>query len=208
MEILIDVWKASLPPVLVGIPELRDWIEVRLTDHVRSGWSEFLGRYRWDVFATLTYAQAVRSSEKVLRDFHGWLWSWQVEAAISRGLACRSESGRVSGAWANGYRKGRFRPVWVVGVEPHRSGALHAHAVVKWSDRLPDLRRSVGWSLWTEGRANGWSRLEPPRCQGDVTDYVSKYVTKGEDLFLSPSFSAAVLPCNGFAGDVWARGGS
>ena len=39
---------------------------LELTDeNVRAGWAEFLCRYRWDVFATLTYERPVWCDEKI-----------------------------------------------------------------------------------------------------------------------------------------------
>lgn len=182
---------------------------IALTDaNVRAGWAELLARYRWDAFATLTYANPVRVSEKVLRDFRRWLHRWQVETAIQRGLATRSTITRtdaygrtistdekLSGPWWNCYRKGRAFPVWVLGVEQHQSGSFHAHAIIRWSDKLPDLDRRLGWSLWFKDRAeggfgHGLARIEPPRGQSDVAAYVAKYVVKGGEVYLSPSFDA------------------
>ena len=180
-------------------------------DEIREHWAEFLSRYAWDAFATLTYGDAVWSSEKIMRNFQRWLWEWQVRTAVARGLVSESlrvrtdgygrrvgQHRKLSGTWWNEYRKGRAHPIWVVGIEPHRSGKLHAHAIIKWSRRLPDLRRTEGWRLWsgktTEGGLGfGWCRIEPPKSQDDVNRYVSKYVTKGGEITLSPSFDAARL---------------
>lgn len=182
-----------------------------IDDMVREGWAEFLGRYGWDVFATLTYRGSAWSSEQVVRNFKAWLFRWQLLTAIERGLCAESVQPRRDaygrevgtsvkrrGTWWNGYRKGRAFPVWVLGVEPQKSGKLHAHAIIKWSCALPGLSRWTGWHLWTGARSeggfdHGFARIEPPRCQGDVAGYVSKYVVKGGELYLSPSFDAARL---------------
>jgi len=184
-------------------------VPVELTDdNVRRGWAELLSRYTWDVFATLTYANPVWAGEKVVRDFRRWLWRWQFETALERGLAAsrtierrdaygriRDTHEKVTGPWYNSYRKGRADPVWVLGVEAHQSGTLHAHAIIRWSVQLPDLERRLGWDLWKgAGHANGlglgFARIEPPRGQDDVAGYVSKYVVKGGEITLSPSFDA------------------
>lgn len=180
-------------------------------DAVREGWAEFLSRYQWDVFATLTYRGSAWAEEKVYRNFKSWLYAWQLRTAIERGLCTEQRRPkldaynrtigctiRYSGRWYNKYRKGRAFPVYVVGIEPQKSGKLHAHAIIKWSDSLPDLYRGTGHHLWTGPMAEGGfdhgiSRIGPPRCQGDVAGYVSKYVVKGGDLYLSPSFDAARL---------------
>jgi len=182
---------------------------LELTDaNVRAGWAELPSRYEWHVFATLTYKEPVWTPEKVLRDFKRWLWAWQLDTAVDRGLAdtridqkhdgygrLRSSKQKVAGPWFNSYRKGRARPVWLLGVEHHRTGALHAHAIIKWSDQLPDLDRRLGWKLWNAskregGFGHGFARIEPPRGQDDVASYVSKYVVKGGEVYLSASFDA------------------
>ena len=178
---------------------------------VRDGWAEFLGRYGWDAFATLTYRGSAWANEQVVRNFRTWLFRWQVVTAIERGQCSESvrprhdaygrevgTSVKRRGTWWNGYRKGRAFPVWVLGVEPQKSGKLHAHAIIRWSPALPDLSRWTGWHLWTGARSegafdHGFARIEPPRCQDDVAGYVSKYVVKGGELHLSPSFDAARL---------------
>ncbi len=185
---------------------------VSLTDrNVRTAWATFLTRYPWDTFATLTYAGSAWAEEKVVRNFRHWLFRWQVETAKARGLCNESVHARkdgydrvvgarrkLSGSWWNAQRKGRARVVWALGVEPQRSGKLHAHAVMRWPSMLADPIRRVGWHLWTGpkssgGLDHGFSRIEPPRCQHDVAGYVSKYVVKGGELYLSPSFDAARL---------------
>ncbi|MEO1129871.1 MAG: hypothetical protein AAFX05_09235 [Planctomycetota bacterium] len=184
-------------------------------ENVLAGWVELLSRYCWDCFATLTYSEPVRTSEKVLRDFRRWLWEWQLLTAVERGLAevevkvKKDAYGRtikryqdVRGPWANNYRKGRARPVTVLGVENHRSGLLHAHALIAWSPLLADLDRRLGWSLWFRGRdeggfGHGMARIEAPRIQEDVVSYVGKYVAKAGELYLSPSFDAATLVAAG-----------
>ena len=178
---------------------------------VCEGWADFLGRYQWDVFATLTYSGSVWADEKVLKNFRVWLFRWQVQEAVSRGL-CKvtseerqdgygrvvSKRKRYRGPWMNNYRKGRGRPTWVLGIEPHKTGKLHAHAVIRWSSLLPDLDRGLGYRLWTSPPPKGFgfglfARIEPPKCPGDVAGYVSKYVVKGGELVLSPNFDAASL---------------
>lgn len=180
-------------------------------ERVRDAWVDVLTRYPWDCFATLTYADIVRAHEKVLRDFEHWLWEWQVQTAIERELCSAttqerydgygriiSKHRKLSGSWWNSYRKGRAYPVWVVGIEAQERGSLHIHALIRFSPRLPDLERRLGWELWHGSRADGgfehgFARLEPPREQDDVAAYVAKYVTKGGEIVLSPTFNASKL---------------
>lgn len=84
--------------------------------------------------------------------------------------------------------------MYCLGIEPHQSGLLHLHAVIKFCTSW-DMTRRNGWRIWSDmdypaGMKMGWSRIEPPKVLGDVAGYVSKYVTKGGEIFLSPSFTA------------------
>lgn len=155
-------------------------------------WAQLVSRYPWECFATLTWAQNP-GDEQVRRDFHTWLFAWMGQVAVARGQArevvTRDGTRRFRGWWINQRRSGRCEPVYVLGIEPHRSGKLHAHAVLKFPSCFGEVHRGEGWSLWK--RLHGWSRLEPPKSQDDVAGYVSKYVVKPDaDLLISKSFQA------------------
>lgn len=174
-----------------------------LRSKLRDAWVEFLGRVTWHVFATLTYRRPT-GEEVLIRNIERWLWLWQLQTAVERGQARLADDGghdpfkpkpsgdsyprRARGAWPNAYRHGRCFPHWVAGVEPQKSGRLHAHVLIHWSDRLNGLRRTDGWRLWFE--QYGFAKLEEPRSGLDVAAYCTKYVVKGGDLYLSPSFDA------------------
>lgn len=174
---------------------------------IREAWAEFLSRYEWDVFATLTWRDTDKRGrevrlgpERIIRDVRQWLWRWGCETAIRRGAASLAdpsvpimEGGRVVGPWASAYRRGHNRPVIVVGIERGPDlGRLHAHCLIKFRGMMQDASRWMGWGLWWS--MHGIARLEPPRGQASVAGYVSKYVTKGGDIWLSPTFKAARLP--------------
>ena len=75
-------------------------------------------------------------------------------------------------------KHGQGVPVFF-GLEPHRSGALHAHALigVTKSARLPaGVRRTWMWDRWTSVFGLGRSEFLPV-CDGAVP-YVAKYATK------------------------------
>ena len=174
------------------------------TAEIRQGWADLLCRYTWDVFGTHTYRDPVRASEKVERDVVRWLREWCCVAAEHLGLARherkekRDAYGRViavrsrwRGPFVNGLKRNSpdCRSVFVVGVEQHRSGLLHAHTLVRLPGLLAaDMRREDGWRMWKD--MFGFGRFEPPSNQDDVAGYVSKYVVKGGELVLSPTFTA------------------
>ncbi len=185
---------------------------VPITDAaVREGYAELLGRYDWDVFATLTYGGRVWCPEKVERNFRSWIFRWQEQTAEERCMCSVSwrrrtdgygrvvgQTAKRRGTWWNAYRAGRAFPTWVLGIEAHRSGLLHAHAIIRWSRALPDLRWRLGHELWRNpksegGFGHGLNRVVPPKNCNHVAGYVAKYVVKGGDLVFSPSFDAARL---------------
>ena len=169
---------------------------------LRQAWAELLCRYKWDVFGTLTFRHSRHDPFSVVDAFKAWLFRWQEAEAAERGLVGRQEVPRPGrdglgrplpprvkrwGAWWRSWKRGD-RPIWVVGVEPHESGNLHLHCLVKSSHCLPNMQRKTGWQLWYD--QNGRGRIEPPRSMEDVNMYVAKYVVKGGELVLSDTFSA------------------
>lgn len=168
---------------------------------LRLAWLELLTRYRWDCFATLTYDPRRRvglgspSGWKVTRDVSTWMSRWMGDCAVNRGWArWEDDRGgqRLRGWYWNRVREGRDASVWALGIEAHRSGALHGHVLIKFPACFGKVDRSEGWKLWFEwhGRAD----LEPPRSQAHVSEYVLKYVLKdGSELVLSSSFRASTL---------------
>lgn len=90
--------------------------------------------------------------------------------------------------------------MWVLALEPHQDGRLHAHVLVKLAGQMKRLDWSAGARLWNESR--GLCRFEVPRSQDHVAAYVAKYVVKfGSDaLTLSENFDAARMPVGGADG--------
>lgn len=146
------------------------------------------------------------SGEVLIRNVRRWLWLWQLKTAIDRGQAWLADDGghdpfavmtkdrtshprHARGSWPNAHRHGRCYPQWIAGIEPHKSGVLHAHVMIHWSDRLQDLTRTDGWCLWFQ--QYGRAEIEAPRDDEHVAAYCSKlYTVKGADLHMSTSFDA------------------
>lgn len=162
-------------------------INVRARAAVRDAWVELLGRVGWDLFITLTldprrYARS--GQESWLKAWEWFLWTWCKETAIGDGVAWEDDhTGKLKGPWANGWRHGR-RPMWVLVMEPHDNGKLHAHVLLKFNaGGLLRLDWAAGQAIWEANRGK-WCRFEVPRSQDDVCGYVAKYVLKGGDLAL------------------------
>lgn len=75
------------------------------------------------------------------------------------------------------FRHGRY----CVGWERHQSGKLHAHVIAEdvVDDRGQGLRRLSFVDAW-HVETRGMARLEAVRSQEDAANYVSKYITKGD----------------------------
>lgn len=152
---------------------------------VTLAWAELLSRTSWDWFATLTYRAGVGvGREGLVKDVRQWLWTL---------LRLRARSCGFRRKWQRAFRLGRTwsMPVYVIGIEPHRSGRLHAHCLIK----LPcacgqDRRWLTAAKLWR--KRHGMCRIEAPRCQEYVVDYVCKYVAKGGDVEIIGDIGSAI----------------
>lgn len=139
----------------------------------REAWAEWLGHRPWDLFLTLT-------SEKRTHP----------EALQKRFRYCVHKiADSVYGKhWE---RRGGEVPEYVVGMERHRSGWPHSHAVI----RLPNVDLADAghfslayWQKWISD-TGGFCHLTRPRAQADVLSYCAKYVLKEGDLILSDSLN-------------------
>ena len=166
-------------------------------DRLGAAYADFLCRYSWDLFGTHTYRSQRVGFEGIVRSIRGWIYGCCADRAVELGLAWRDPStGKYRGTWPNAYRRKTpsAHPVYVVGVERHKSGVMHAHTLIKLPSKLPGMRRTAMWQAWWN--MHGFGRFEPPREQQDVASYVSKYVCKeGSELYFSPSFTASKLVC-------------
>ena len=128
------------------------------TDALTEAWSNLIGRWSWDWFATLTFRGDAIHPEaadkrfrvlisKINRKLHGPRWS-------KHGKGVR----------------------WVRAREHQRRGVIHFHALLG-GDRLAELRRLSWMDEWNE--LAGYARIEPPRSSQAVRDYCAKYVVKG-----------------------------
>jgi hypothetical protein len=92
----------------------------------------------------------------------------------------------VKRSMAGAARSLRTRLDWVAGVEPQKSGLLHAHCLVYSGQAGPV--RSDAWAMWRSWyELAGYCKFEPPRSVMDCAVYSSKYVCKpGAWLVFSP----------------------
>lgn len=140
---------------------------------LREAWGQWIARQPWSLFMTLT-------SEKQTHP----------EALYKRARY-------VFGTWETHVYGRQRKPAghtlqWLYAMERHKSGNPHGHALVHFPQI--DLRGPEGknifdlcyWKDWTDA-TGGFCRLELPRSQQHVVNYVSKYVVKGGELEWSRS---------------------
>ena len=174
---------------------------------VREAWANLLSAYDWHEFITATFSLPQRDPYRAKAMFTAWLRRRYFKHAKSVGdvreetLTKRDGYGRVvskrskfKGTFANAWRRGQLRPVWVLGLEHHKDGTNHIHAAVQHQVYAKDIRRDKAWRDWFEDMDLGRIRLEPPNSQIKVNEYMSKYVTKGGSVELSETFARKVKP--------------
>jgi hypothetical protein len=144
---------------------------------VREAWTQWLGARPWDLFLTLTSDHRTHP-----------------EALAKR---FRYVTHRIADEVYGRAATRRFNPIESVnGIERHKSGWPHSHALL----RLPDVdlgdRAQFDLGKWQERITDtgGWCWLARPRSQGDVVSYVTKYVTKDGELILSDNLSPEENP--------------
>ena len=148
-----------------------------LTSNVRPAWTEWLSQRPWDLFLTLTSEH--RTHPEALHKRFCWYRNKMSDELYGRAVTRRRN------------------PIeFVNGIERHKSGFPHSHALLRTPD--VDLSEPGQFSLahWQKfmSETGGWCWLSRPRDQADVTSYVTKYVTKDGELVLSDNLSPAFDP--------------
>ena len=148
-----------------------DEIKVQLQE----GWQEYIqGFAPWKLFLTLTFSQADRfypvTQDQVVYDWR------KLVRVLNKDL------------WGNNYTSKVHHSYfsYILAIEPHRSGALHAHALVDQPIN-PDLLE-VYWN-----KIAGWEKIKT--VAGDrekMSKYLSKYIIKGGMLYPYKSKSERV----------------
>jgi hypothetical protein len=125
-------------------------------------WADFLARFEWTWFCTLTFRESVHP-EKAAKLFHVW-WCMMNQRLYGR-------------RWR---QKGRCVR-WARAIEYQKRNVLHYHALIggKGSPRLVAREFEEAW--WNLA---GICRMSPVESQGAALAYVSKYVSKGGEIDL------------------------
>ena len=128
---------------------------------LKASWAEFLGRWSWEWFCTLTFVSDRVHPERANKCFRVWLAKVN-EAAFGR-------------HWR---RRGKG-VLWARGTEFQRRGSVHFHALLA---RVGQARRLSMMDEWA--KLAGWARIRPVTRQDLVRKYVAKYVAKGGEIDL------------------------
>lgn len=185
-----DRGHASLPdqPELYGVRDTRS----------ADAWQSLLQRYPAHVFATLTFRQTKRYTDKFTGEVRevprvcagGGMHPEAADKAF-RFFVSSLNRELFGASW---HRKWHGGIQWARGQEFHKDGRLHFHALL--SAPTDDLNRLCSRYRWHEWwyREFGRNQLEVPASQADVAAYVSKYVTKGGEVDFSRNFGAWIPP--------------
>jgi hypothetical protein len=126
-------------------------------------WADYLGRWEWDWFCTLTFRGDAVHPEAADKRFRVWA------SKINRELYGPRWWKHGKGVW------------WVRAVEMQRRGVPHFHALLRGAG-VDELRRLSWMDEWA--RLAGWARIEPPDDANAVRAYCAKYVAKGGEIDL------------------------
>lgn len=161
--------------------------ERRRKQQLRDGWVEILMRHQWDVYVTLTFRCRSFQPQYCHQQFQEWLLAWEAETAIERGLAFweyRTQGQPIlKGKWANARKHNRHhaQPVWFTAIEPHESGELHLHSLIKCSNMLPEMDTNRGKEIW-ESRHHMNNGICDITDEFDVPEFICAYVSKTSRL--------------------------
>lgn len=133
-------------------------------------WVDFLSRYRWDWFCTLTFRDSIHP-EAADKRFRVWV------GKLNRLL--------FGPRW---HLKLADTVYWCRGLELQRRGVIHFHALI--GCRTKDLNhfavRNHWSSVWRE--LAGFAQVQCVRDATEALGYLTKYVSKGGEIDLSHSF--------------------
>jgi hypothetical protein len=132
---------------------------------VVDGWAELIQRYPWEWFVTLTFTESIHP-EASLKVMRVWI------SMLNRELFGRR--------W---YKKEPYGVYWIAAIEMQKRDVIHLHLLM---NGVKDTRRLTYMDIWASmGNKNGYSRIYPVESQIAVSRYLSKYVAKDGEIFMS-----------------------
>ncbi|MEX2151283.1 MAG: hypothetical protein WD793_13815 [Steroidobacteraceae bacterium] len=157
---------------------------------LRENWVSFLQRFPFRWFCTMTFRQKISPQEVERLKEKGILQT-------SRSYCVHPErADKLWRIWCSKLNRSIYGPhwhrhadrgvYWCRALEWHRSNVPHYHALVGASVDMDRLARRLSWMDEWYALA-GIARIWPIEDDELVRRYVSKYVTKGGSIDLSPS---------------------
>lgn len=132
-------------------------------------WTEFVRRFEWHWFCTMTFRNRIHpeAADKRFRLF---------VSKLNRKL--------FGPRW---HRKRAETIYWVRGLEYQKRDVIHFHALL--GCRGKDLNHHAIRRYWSDtwNELAGFARIEVVRSGADAARYITKYVTKGGEIDLSPN---------------------
>jgi len=138
-------------------------------------WMQFLSRWKWDWFATLTFRFDDDSSPSY-------------RTKVRHPLLHPERADKVSRVWVSKINRALFGPRWarhgdgvwwIRAEELQRRGVLHYHSLL---GGVSELKRLTWMDEWD--KLAGYARIEPPKNSRAVRSYCAKYVLKDGDIQL------------------------
>ena len=144
------------------------------TEALAQAWRDFLAPFPMQWFCTLTFAEDVHP-ERAAKLFR---------------LFIRRLNRQLYGSHFE--RRGRTGVFWVLAWEYQKRGVLHFHALIGDVEDLNCRAHRLEWMDNWEGFGEpaGYARIEAIASHDAVRDYLTKYVTKGGQIDLSPSLKS------------------
>lgn len=136
-------------------------------ESLQQAYSKWLAEYNWQWFCTLTFRDPPHP-ERAMKQFNYWI---------------HRLNQRIFG---RRYYKQHTGVYWILALEYHKSGVIHFHALVgDTTDLNTKFSRVEARNLWYQQAGIG--RVDPIDDRlGAVTNYVSKYISKGGDIVVGP----------------------
>lgn len=132
---------------------------------LRKAWGEFIARWPWEWFATFTFVHDTHP-ERALKLFFVW------RSKLNREI--------YGPRW---HKRDPYGVTTVVAIEEQKSGQIHLHALISG---VGNTRRLTWMDHWQSlDVLAGFPRIYPVENNEAVSNYVTKYVTKGGDIYLS-----------------------
>ena len=159
--------KVDRPPNYAG-----EWIRIPYTSSTvpgRSGPEQLrypVGSWGDPVYRMRKYWDA-GGDDAVERDDRGWQQECVQDSEVHW-------DGPFAKRWKRYHTT--MAPIYVLGLERHKSGAVHIHSIIHHRIFESEIRRDRGFWQWK--RRYGRARIEPVTSQASVAGYVSKYCLK------------------------------